>query len=132
MTSYKGIELLVGTSIVATRSHTLAFSLDFEFFGTKSKECCRISPDALQVVLQMLGTHRSIFVEQYTVPLFDFLPKGFQALVYLLVCCLSSLHTHQPWETMLSLVVITTFAPSMAIRQRIAVVPSALVLFLLI
>ena len=33
---------------------------------------------------------------------------------------------------MLSPVVITTFAPSIVIRQRIDVVPSALILFLLI
>ena len=38
----------------------------------------------------------------------------------------------QSWGAMLSPVVITTLAPSMVIRQRIAVVPSALVLLLLI
>ena len=82
----------VGTSIVAVRSLTLAFSLGFEFFCTKGKKGRRISPDALQVVLQKLGTHRSIFVEQGVVPLFDFFPKGLQALVGLLVRCLPSLH----------------------------------------
>ena len=71
----------VGTSIIAIRPLSLAFPLDSEFFCTKGKKSCRSSPDALQVVLQKLGTHYSIFVEQCIVPLFDFFPKGLQALV---------------------------------------------------
>ena len=82
----------VGTPIITIRSLALAFSLGFEFFPTKGKKCRWSSPDALQVVLQKLGTHCSIFVEQGIVPLFDFFPKGLQALVGLLVRCLPSLH----------------------------------------
>ena len=83
----------VGTSVVAIRSLALAFSLGFEFVCTKGKKCCRSFPDALQIVLQKFSTHRSIFVEQGIVPLFDFFSKGLQALIGLLVRCFSSLHT---------------------------------------
>ena len=82
----------VGTPIVAIRSLALTFSLGFEFFRTKSRQGCWSFPDILRIVLQQLGTHRSIFIKRSIAPLLNSFPKGLQALVGLLVRCFFSLH----------------------------------------
>ena len=91
-TAHKRVKQPIGMPIVSIRTRTTAFSLGFEFFRTKSQQGRWSFPDTLQVVLQQLGTHCSIFVEQGVVTLFDILPKCLQALVGLLLLCRPSLH----------------------------------------
>lgn len=91
-TAHKRVKQPIGVPIVPIRPRTTAFSLGFEFFCTKSQQGRWSFPDTLQVVLQQLGTYCSILLKQGIVALFDFLPKGLQALVGLLLLCLPLLH----------------------------------------
>ena len=96
-TAHKRVKQSIGVQIVPIRPRTTAFSLGFEFFRTKSQQGRWSFPDTLQVVLQQLGTHCSIFVEQGVIALFYILPKGLQALVGLLLLCSPSLHAPILW-----------------------------------
>lgn len=91
-TAHKRVKQSIGLPIVPIRPRTTALSLGFEFFHTKGQQGRWSFSDTLQVVLQQLGTHCSIFVKQGVVALFDILPKGLQALVGLLLLCFPSLH----------------------------------------
>ena len=130
-TAHKRVKQSIGVQIVPIRPRTTAFSLGLEFFHTKGQQGRWSFPDTLQVVLQQLGTYCAILVKQGIIALFYILLKGLQALVGLLLLCFPSLHAPIVGGAVLSPVVITTLSPSMVIRQRIAVVPSALVLLLL-
>lgn len=96
-TAHKRVQQPIGVPVVSIRPRTTAFTLGFELFRTKSQQSRWNFPDTLQVVLQQLGTHYSIFVKQGIVALFDFLPKGLQALVGLLLLCRPSLHAPIVW-----------------------------------